>query len=302
MSYYNLANLYTASRRIDKAKSAYQQAIAIQEQLAVAHPTHTEYQVALGVSRNNLGFLYMHTSQWDLAERIFRDALNIWDSLVSKDPTAARHTFAFGESACNLGEVLRHKGAFEDSLKGFASAIQAFQTVLQLPKHDAAAPGYLANAYAGRALSLTELARFDEALEDWDRSLPLAPGHAHQQFRLLRAATLARKGDHRQAVAEAQMFTAAKPADLLYRAACVYSLASAAVLKDEAIPSPERDKLAGEYSARAVLLLRAAQAAQGFRDPVSVGQLKEDKDLEPVRSREDFKKLLAEVEAQLGTN
>jgi hypothetical protein len=71
------------------------------------------------------------------------------------------------------------------------------------------------------------------------------------------------------------------PAVQLYNFACVYSLASA---KDKA----KQD----EYAQRAVALLRQAVLA-GYKN---VAHLKQDSDLDPLRLRDDFKMVLAEIE------
>jgi hypothetical protein len=65
--------------------------------------------------------------------------------------------------------------------------------------------------------------------------------------------------------------------------ACVYALAS----------DRSADRKKAEYADRAVALLRKAVAAGLNRS-----HLIEDKDLDPLRGRDDFQKLVAEVEAK----
>jgi hypothetical protein len=76
-------------------------------------------------------------------------------------------------------------------------------------------------------------------------------------------------------------------ADTLYDAGCVFALAAGG--REEAGGGPKKE----ECARRAVALLRQA-VANGFKD---AAHLKEDKDLDPLRGRDDFKRLLAEVEA-----
>jgi hypothetical protein len=73
------------------------------------------------------------------------------------------------------------------------------------------------------------------------------------------------------------------PGDL-YSAACVCALC---------VPVAEQPETKEKYAARAVELLRKA-VDRGYRDAAHV---KTDTDLDAVRSRDDFKKLLAELEA-----
>jgi hypothetical protein len=83
------------------------------------------------------------------------------------------------------------------------------------------------------------------------------------------------------------------PGGFLYGLAGVYSLASAATGSDAALTPEDRSRLAEQYAARAVELLRHAQAADYFAHPTRLDKLKSDKDLDPLRSRPDFQKLLA---------
>jgi hypothetical protein len=51
------------------------------------------------------------------------------------------------------------------------------------------------------------------------------------------------------------------------------------------------------YAGQAMALLRRAQAAGFFKNRANIEHLKRDTDLEPLRSREDFQKFVAELEA-----
>ena len=82
------------------------------------------------------------------------------------------------------------------------------------------------------------------------------------------------------------------PADL-YQCAAAYALCSAAVRQDQDVPPAVREKLAEEYAHDALKFLRDAIAG-GYQD---AEHMKKDKDLDAVGDREEFKKLLAEVQA-----
>jgi hypothetical protein len=105
-------------------------------------------------------------------------------------------------------------------------------------------------------------------------------------------------GDHAQAVAEVDEWAKGKSLSALdlYDLACVYSLASAGVRQDMKLNSADRNKAAAHYAVRAIDFLTKAEAAGYFKPSASFGHLKKDTDLDPLRDREDFKKLLAEWE------
>jgi hypothetical protein len=91
-------------------------------------------------------------------------------------------------------------------------------------------------------------------------------------------------------VADADALTknSAAPNYVLCEAACVYSLAAAAV--------PDGDQREA-YAVQALALFRRAQAAGFFKDRAQIERLKEYSDLAPLRQREDFRKFIAELEA-----
>jgi hypothetical protein len=135
---------------------------------------------------------------------------------------------------------------------------------------------------------LTNLARYPEAFKDWDLAVALEPGPEQPGIRLERAGCLARAGFAARAFAQANALAGDPkgPPSLIYDAACVCALASAAVKSDR--------PLAEQYARRAVALLRQA-VARGFGD---YDKFKKDTDLASLRQREDFHALLAELEAK----
>jgi hypothetical protein len=84
----------------------------------------------------------------------------------------------------------------------------------------------------------------------------------------------------------------------LYEFGYAYARCSAAAVSDARLPAAERETLAERYGRRSVELLRRAQAAGYFRDPARLARLNENKDFDPVRGREDFKGLVAELKAK----
>ncbi|QEH34847.1 Serine/threonine-protein kinase PknD [Aquisphaera giovannonii] len=111
---------------------------------------------------------------------------------------------------------------------------------------------------------------------------------------------LARAGEAEGAAAAAEAALARAPRSALASlyAACCLSVASEAVRRSPGKSAEERDRAAERYQARAVALLRSASEAGLFLQPHKRAGLKsDDPDLAPLRGRDDFKRLVAEVEA-----
>jgi hypothetical protein len=115
-----------------------------------------------------------------------------------------------------------------------------------------------------------------------------------------RALALARLNDHTRAAAEANDLAADKTlsGESLYFLAGVYSVCAQDVHRDTRLRPSEQEERAGRYTERALELLGRAHAVGVFKAPHNVERLKQDKDLDLLRSRDEFKKLLREVEAK----
>jgi hypothetical protein len=144
------------------------------------------------------------------------------------------------------------------------------------------------------------MGRDEEAAEDWKRLLELSAGQPDVNMRLYRPPQLAYLGEHAQAAAEMEtLLTEGKVQPVsLYVFAYAYSACSAAAANDARLPQAEREPLADRYGHRAVEMLRQAQARGYFRDPDRLARMKENTDFDAVRGRDDFKGLVAELEAK----
>jgi tetratricopeptide (TPR) repeat protein len=244
----------------------------------------------LASSYNNLGIVLSHLGRRPRAEDAYNKGLALREQLARDFPAVPAYRVDVGATCLNLGNLQGDSGQTEAALDWYSKGIEAFRAALAADPNDMTARLYLWNAHRGRANALTRLARHGEAAQDWGRALELAAGPARPFLRLQKALALAHAGDHAQADAEADAeadaLAEAKDvnAGTLYDLACVYSLSSAAVKSDA--------KLADRYAARAVELLRQA-VAKGWKD---IDHLKEDTDLDPLRSRDDYRKLLKELE------
>src|SRR5262249_3203247 len=141
--------------------------------------------------------------------------------------------------------------------------------------------------YWGRAEALDDLKRHAEGATDWDKVIELSREAERASFRMLRATSRARAGQVDAAIKEAEELAKIPHPGILYDAACVFALAAAR--RDDPGGSLSKESCAK----RAIALLQQA-VAKGWKD---AGHMKKDDDLKALRDRDDFKKLLAELEA-----
>jgi serine/threonine-protein kinase len=288
----NLGNLLADLGKWPAAEAEYRRALALRGQLAADFPTIPEYRRDLAKSHNSLGVLLSDLGKRSEAEAEYRRALALCEQLVADFPTVPAYTVELGGSYCNFGKLVRDRGEPAASLDWYAKACAALRPVLDKEPRLVTARFFLRNAHGGRARALDRLGRYAEAVPDWEQALAL--NHEKPRdgwFRLQRAASLARAGQQAQATAAVDevLQRGNTNSGTLYDAACVYALAAAQAAKDA---PPNTSSLGAEqYARRAMTLLRQA-VQKGYKD---AAHMKKDSDLDPLRQRADFQKLLQDL-------
>jgi serine/threonine protein kinase/tetratricopeptide (TPR) repeat protein len=278
------------------AERAYRRALEIQEKLAADFPTVPLYRRELALSYNNLAILLAKLEQRPAAEKAYRQALDLFEKLAADFPSVAGYRRELAAGYLNFGILVRNQGQAEASLAWLAKAIALFEPLLQQEPRLVTERIGLRSAHQERAKALDKLGRHADAVKDWDRALSINPEPQYEPyFRRNRARSLAHAGEHTKAVAEANALAEANDvtSSPLYDLACVCAIAAAKV-KDPKTPAADATRFAEQYAARAVELLRQA-LAKGYKD---AAHLKMDEALDALRHREDFKKLVAELEAK----
>jgi serine/threonine-protein kinase len=284
-SHYNVGLLLVDQGKRSEAEGEYRAALKEQERLVAEHPQVPDYRQNLANTHNNLGLLLADLGNRSEAEAQYRAALKERERLVAEYPQVPGYAVDLGESYTNLGTLLRDGSQPDQALAWYTKAIATLEAALRTLGADVTARQFLRNGHRNRAQVLTRLGRFAEAVADWDRALALDDGPDRNFFRLGRALTLTLAGKHARATAETEELLQTGPASagLLYDAACVFAVASGSC-RDTALTE--------RYAVRAVALLRQA-VAKGWKN---FAHLQKDPDLDPLRQRADFQKLLAELE------
>jgi serine/threonine protein kinase/tetratricopeptide (TPR) repeat protein len=265
------------------------QAIAEQAKLAADFPAVPDYRRQLAMSHNDLGLYVRSRGKRTEAEEQWRQALAIRAKLAADFPAVPAYQIELGGSYCNFANLVREEGRAADSLDWYGKAIAVLETVHRADPRDVAAKQFLRNSLGGRGDAYAALAKHAEAIKDWDRAMELCAPAEQWQVRVRRAASRAQAGLVAEAVAEVFEMTKSSnwDADQWYDFACVYAVASGKTIGKKQ-----------EYADQAMTLLRKAVMA-GFND---AAHMKQDADLDPLRTRTDFQKLTADLQAKRGVN
>jgi tetratricopeptide (TPR) repeat protein len=286
LAFNNLGNYLRATGRPADAEKALRAALVIQQKVTETYPSLPQFRRQLASCHHNLGTVLEEVGKRGDARTSYEKAVEINERLVTDFPAIPLHAVSLAGTYKELGQLIGDDGKLEESLLWLTKAVDILERVYRQDPRFVKARERLCLAHWSRAMSLCGLDRFQEALQDWDRAIEVDDGRYQVALRLRRISNLLNLKDHTRATAGAQAIAESKSAGAkdLYNAACVYALSVRLAAEDVTRSQ--------EYADHAVALLRRA-IAKGYKN---VGQLKNDADLNALRSREDFQKLLRELE------
>jgi serine/threonine-protein kinase len=303
----NLGLSLTQTGRLREAEPIYRDALAVQKALAAEFPAEPVHRLRLARTHLSLGNLLADTGRPKEAEASCRDALVLLKQLAQDFPGVPEYRQALAHSHTSLGIPLKDAGRPQEAEAALRDALAINkQLAADFPK----VPDYQ-NDVGNTLDELAELARrrkdypearrlLEKAEPYLKRAMEANPRHpdyreAFCENRQWLAATLLELGEHAGAAEAAADLArvAFEPASDPYKAAAFFSRCIPLPEKDGKLPEARRKELAQSYGDRALEALRQA-VAKGYKD---AAQMKKDPDLDPLRGRDDFQKLLAEVEA-----
>jgi tetratricopeptide (TPR) repeat protein len=267
-----------------------------------------EFRQDLANTHTNRGVLLRAAGRLKEAETDYDAALRIYKQLAADNPTRPEFRWELAASHNNLGNLLGTTGRLKEAEADFDAVLRIQkQLVVDFPNHSD-----LHNDLAG---TCTNLAFFYRLEENWAAAKRLLlegrPHHLatlkanprHPTFRLyyrnhLKVLTEVHAGllekDEAIRTAEARRDLGWDPPADTYDAAGFLSGCIPIAAKHQKLDDRQRKESAQFYTDAALKLLRVA-VSKGYKD---VAHMKKDTDLDPLRQRDDFRKLVAELEGQ----
>jgi serine/threonine protein kinase/tetratricopeptide (TPR) repeat protein len=307
-SFNNLAVLLEATQRNPEGEEAYRSAIAIQKELALDFPDTPQYRADLARSQNNLGLMLYKTSRREEAAVLYQESLATREQLAAGFPNLTPYRQDLAVTLNNFATLLRDIGRPKDAESAYRRALQLHKGLADQNAADANQQ----NALAG---TMVNLARLLYSVQDYAAARRLLedakPYHQaalrvqakyvvyrsfYRNNRRLLAETLLALNDHAALAVTAGEFldAATVPAQDAFDTGCFLAFCVRLALDDTHLDETRRRELAKAYGDRSVAALRQA-VDRGFRD---VAQIEQTRDLEPVRTRADFARLVAEMKTK----
>ncbi len=213
----------------------------------------------LGWSLSHLAILYRDTDRPKEAETTFVEAVEMRRGVANKATRAEPIRSHFAWTLTNAAKAARLRKDFPTALKLLDEANEHLTAILKI---DPKSSHFLGD----KKFWWYEMVYLLVATDDY--------------VRLREMATERAKFDP-------------DTSDCVYDIACVFGLCASKARKDSTLAAPKQEELAKQYADEAMTHLRLA-VEKGYRN---VAHMKNDTDLDPLRDRDDFKKLLADLEA-----
>jgi serine/threonine-protein kinase len=283
-----------AAGKREQAQAAYDEALRIQEKLAKDRADIPHYRRDLARTQHSLGSFYLATDAAK-SDAAFKNALALWEGLLKDHARELDYSIGLSRTCFSLGDVARNGKHGKDALVLFDRALDCLDAKGQPRVENPEVKEALMVAHQARAVTLTQMGKVVESVPDWDRALVLMDERDPRRPRvqLPRAMALARAAKYKEAVEAAETVTADASLGtppFLFARAQVYSVCAAA-----AGMGSEPD-LADQYGKQAVKLLSAAFAEKTFNTKDTREKLKNDTDLQALRGRPDFQKLVSDLD------
>jgi eukaryotic-like serine/threonine-protein kinase len=249
-----------------EATAFQEKAVLLADTLARDHPDMVPYQLALANSLNHLGLTLVDAGRPADAVPRYERAKGVYEAILRKNPTDIAVTSLLAGTLNNSGMALAKLGRHEEALLVLREAIARERTCLERDPKTAQYRTWMSNHYMNVGKSLRALGRKEDAL-----------ALSRTRYELLKEAPPDQRDQaiHYHVACEmAQMVPLIGPSKM-----------------GEKLSDAERAERK-QYADRAVDEFRLA-LADGFSDlPLFLS----DEDLDPIRSRDDFKKLLADLQ------
>jgi tetratricopeptide (TPR) repeat protein len=294
--------------RLKDAEQDHDQAVRIQKQLAADFPSRPEFLQGLARAHGSRGNLLRDTGRPQEAEKDYDQALSLFKQLAADFPFRPEFRQQLAAGHNNRGGLLRDMGRLPEAEKDLDQAhsickdlVAQFTNQPDLQNTLAATCGELAGLHLKQGNWTVAKGLLLESRPHLLAALTANPRHPiYRQFyrNHLSQLTSVHAGLLEQAEAVRTVETVRDlgwdaPGDA-YNAACALSRCIPIVAKHDRLDDKQRKVAVQFYGDAAMKFLREA-VNKGFKD---VAHMKRDTDLDRLRQREDFLKLVAGLEGK----
>jgi tetratricopeptide (TPR) repeat protein len=291
--------------RFTEALRAYQTAIEIYEKEALANSGDASLHDRLAITHNNKGILLNWMEKFELAVTEFAKAVEVEQRAIDANPAVSSYKNNQAFFSKNLGDALKKVGRSEEALQAYQRGFKTLEALAIGRPANLTYAANLARSHAAIGSVLVIQGKPQAALPEFDKATRIYRKRANPSATWWRSelAYIARQRGialqklgqsseavkaYRESLTLLEVLAKPEPVDI-YHMACSYALIHEVALEKGSDPTSADAVAAGE---QAMSTLRRAIAA-GYRYP---SYMRKDTDLDSLRKRSDFQKLLTDLE------
>jgi eukaryotic-like serine/threonine-protein kinase len=304
---YNCGLLNATLGREEASMAAYQQSLILRERLAHAHPDDPRFALDVATTLGNIAA--RQEVRGNLSETLasLQRASEILQKLAAAHPENAEYQNYFLRARTNVGHTLTRMNQGSEALEVLHAVQELCERMVREHPNVVLYQKDLATQFQRVAAALQQLGKLDEAATATqkatdlnDKMLKANPKDPENNDRRLELLTL--QGDlareNKQPAAAMKLFRSSVKAresvstptpEQIYDLACTRAKLAAAAADSGSGLSPAEARAEAD---QAMAALRRSVAA-GFN---SAEKIQKDTDLESLRNRDDFKKLIQELQ------
>jgi tetratricopeptide (TPR) repeat protein len=307
-SYQGLGIVLAELGREDESETTFEQSVELRKKLVELFPRVRDYRRELAATYNDLGYLQSRRKKLADAEHTYRLSLDVQKKLMAEAGALPAYRELLSRGYTNLGAVLRDQKKVPEAEEAYRESLKLdLKLIADFPK-DTKQRGGAANV-------LVLLAQLRQQQKDFKAAVPLltqagshlkaaldrSPRHpaARKMYRdTLRqlATSYLSLADHAGLAATGEELARFdyEPANDTFGAATMLSSCVMVVNKEAKLDDGKRRELAQGYADRAMTLVRQA-IERGFKN---VERMQKDPRLEPLRERDEYRKLLTDLKGK----
>jgi serine/threonine-protein kinase len=300
-----LGDLFKEAHMPAQAQEGYARARDLLEKLAADFPQEARYRSDLALTLSRQAPMLQSAGRRPQAQQALKRAIDLQDGLAREPDADGTARQRAAEYRFTLGTFLEQQGQAAAAEEAYRAALQRQE---QLKADSPSQPAQYAQLAAtaatlawliGEAKTAEAQALLQKALQACRTARRLQPGNREYQRGLSDAyndlaAFFKDRGLHAELPALAQQYRQDHPNNggETYNAACWLADALHVVRGRKELPAAERQRLEEGYAVAAVRMLDRA-IKEGYTDRA---HMEADTDLDPLRQRPDFQRLMADLE------
>jgi len=272
-----------------RSEPYYRVALSTYEKLIQEFPEQRLYRDDIAKVHHELGNVLLKMQKNAEAEEQYLKGIAVREKLASDFPDYPDYRVDLTKRYVAFAEMKLETKDASASLLWFEKAFDSLRKVQELESQLASHQRYLVRSFQGRGKAYDQLRTETKADADWQKALELSPGEEQHRIRTRRAIHLVLDGQVPKAIAIVEELAKLqiKEAKRWYEMGSVFSLASKLTADQEQ-----------KYKDRAMELLNEAAKL----DYIDFETMSKDSNLDPIRERDDFKKLLDKLKEKKMTS